>query len=323
MDGTAFGECRSYSLEAGLVTSVVETGSPSSYHCVPPNCTPSAADERHMIVATAKSSLRLEDSASHIVVHLPVPPAVPALSLLCVSDTHDFHEDMLHGPLPKADILVHAGDFTCIGSREEVESFGRWIDSLLSQDIVGDVVFVSGNHDLSMPLTAKRPVVRAAQEQMKRAITERPHVHYLEDSGCEVQGLRFWGTPWTTRFGNWAFQLPDSDDPEFGLAGKFAAIPADGSVDILVSHQPPLGQGDAHEAAHGKGSRTLLERVLQANPLLHIFGHIHSGHGVSTHERCRTAFVNAAICDEDVRPTQKPVLVVLEPQVGTSQRVSG
>lgn len=41
------------------------------------------------------------------------------LKILCLSDTHDFQKGMLH-PLPHADILVHAGDFTCRGSKEEV-----------------------------------------------------------------------------------------------------------------------------------------------------------------------------------------------------------
>merc|ERR1712176_336344 len=105
----------------------------------------------------------------------------------------DLHEDMPHRELPKADILVHAGDFTNIGSREELENFARWTDTLLHDGTVGDVVFGAGNHDLSMPLTAQRPVVRAAQEKMKEALVNRHHVHYLEDSGCELRGLRFWG----------------------------------------------------------------------------------------------------------------------------------
>ena len=39
--------------------------------------------------------------------------------LLLLSDTHDFHDGMKYD-LPAADILVHAGDFTVRGTREEV-----------------------------------------------------------------------------------------------------------------------------------------------------------------------------------------------------------
>jgi len=270
-------------------------------HDVPPASTPAA-------------QMHIEEFADHILVCLPMPAYhIPTpLSLLCISDTHDLHEDM-PSCLPKADILVHAGDFTNVGGRDEVENFGRWTQQLLDDGVVHDVVFVAGNHDLNMPLTAKRPEVREAQERMKQELVDRPHVHYLEDTGCEVRGLHFWGTPWTTLFGrDWAFQLKDMEDPQYGLDGKFSAIPVS-RCDVLVSHQPPLGQGDNTSACHGVGSRTLLNRVLQANPLLHVFGHVHSGHGVSTRDGCRTIFVNAAVCDEDVRPTQKPILVVLQP----------
>ena len=57
-------------------------------------------------------------------------------------------------------------------------------------------------------------------------------------------------------------------------------------------------------------------------PLVHVFGHIHTGHGVSTGtyavaggegeragSHATTLFVNAAVCDEDYQPIQKPVLV--------------
>ena len=51
-----------------------------------------------------------------------------------------------------------------------------------------------------------------------------------------------------------------------------------------------------------------------APPLLHVFGHIHGGHGVHAHAALpATTFVNAAVCDDEYRPVQKPVLVTLEP----------
>ena len=30
---------------------------------------------------------------------------------------------------------------------------------------------------------------------------------YLEDSGVEIDGVRFWGSPWTPTFMDWAFML--------------------------------------------------------------------------------------------------------------------
>eukprot|EP00697_Spironema_sp_BW2_P007903 gnl/Spiro4/2234_TR1079_c0_g1_i1.p1 gnl/Spiro4/2234_TR1079_c0_g1~~gnl/Spiro4/2234_TR1079_c0_g1_i1.p1 ORF type:complete len:313 (+),score=60.98 gnl/Spiro4/2234_TR1079_c0_g1_i1:57-941(+) len=289
------------------------------------------------------NELRTRDSELCLEVEVTVPGHVPAsLTLLCVSDTHDFQHRMPR-PLPHADILVHAGDFTVRGSRDEVANFRAWTQQLLDEGIVGHVVFVAGNHDFSLDTDAtKNPRVLESQLELKRALTQRERVHYLQDGGCTVLGLRFYGTPWTTRFSRWAFQAPDTEE---GLGRHFARIPVDGSVDVLVSHSPPRGQGDSghgdsapfdflpealaatadsqssapppaaaaddgtHEAR--MGSRVLLQRVLQAKPLLHVFGHIHTGHGVTTLADCRTVFVNCAICNEDYEPLQRPILVRL------------
>ena len=40
---------------------------------------------------------------------------------------------------------------------------------------------------------------------------------------------------------------------------------------------------------------------------LHVFGHIHCGYGV--HEDLGVKFVNASICDEDYRPSNKPIVI--------------
>ena len=120
-------------------------------------------------------------------------------------------------------------------------------------------------------------------------------------------GLRFYGSPWTSCVGEsrWAFQAPESQ-----LATTFSAIP-DG-VDVLVTHSPPLGVGDQGDG-HRLGSASLLQRVEAVRPLVHVFGHIHTGAGVFSHEGVDTAFINAAVCDDDYKPVQKPILVELVP----------
>jgi len=257
----------------------------------------------------------VEEHEGHVEVEVAVPPHLPEVSLLCLSDTHDQQADMPN-PLPQADIIVHAGDFTCRGSREEITAFQEWTDRLLQEGVARHVVFVCGNHEISLELKAKHAAVRRQQEEMKRALIERENVHYLEDTACEVEGLRFHGSPWTTKFGrDWAFQRVDTEDEEHGLGGKFSAIPE--GIDVLVTHQPPLGQGDMCDSKR-TGSRVLRERVKDTSPLVHVFGHIHTGHGVSSSEGDRTLFVNAAICDEDYQPIQKPILIRLvhQPQDG-------
>lgn len=115
------------------------------------------------------------------VVRLPAPnESSVGMRLLLVSDTHDLHAGMPFD-LPQADILVHAGDFTCRGSRAEVQNFIAWLLRLLQDDIVHHVVFIAGNHELGLePGRAKHPVVLKAHEKMRAKLTSIPNVHFLE-----------------------------------------------------------------------------------------------------------------------------------------------
>ena len=46
------------------------------------------------------------------------------IKVCCISDTHTFHDNIT---LESGDILIHSGDFTVRGSREEVQDFSDWI----------------------------------------------------------------------------------------------------------------------------------------------------------------------------------------------------
>ena len=134
----------------------------------------------------------------------------------------------------------------------------------------------------------------------------------------------FYGSPWTVPICgamDWAFQLRDVDDE---IGAKFGLIPDD--VDVLVTHSPPLGQGDqlaelgpdgrlgpGHRRA-GKPpshlwSRVLMERVEAVAPPLHVFGHYHKGYGVSRKEGLATTFVNTATCVEAYHPEHVPIVI--------------
>jgi Icc-related predicted phosphoesterase len=101
------------------------------------------------------------------------------------------------------------------------------------------------------------------------------------------------------------------------LAARWAAIPDD--LDLLVTHGPPYGHGDqavplggVEGARRAVGCAELLQAVRRARPRVHVFGHIHEGHGVTLSDEARgTRFVNAATCTVDYRPTNRPVVVDL------------
>ena len=110
--------------------------------------------------------------------------AAVGLRLVCISDTHDFQSAMPR-PIPKGDILLHAGDFTCRGTREEVASFVAWMCELLESGIVRHVVCIAGNHELGLePGRAKHPAVVLAQQAMRQSLHDVPNMHFLEVCVC-------------------------------------------------------------------------------------------------------------------------------------------
>jgi hypothetical protein len=125
--------------------------------------------------------------------------------------------------------------------------------------------------------------------------------HYLEDSGIEIAGVKFWGSPWQPEFYDWAFNLPRGQ----ALADKWALIPDD--IDVLITHGPPLGILDQVITGDHVGCADLLEAVQLIKPKVHIFGHIHEGYGRI--EQNGTVFINASVCTARYRPINPPIVV--------------
>lgn len=190
----------------------------------------------------------------------------------------------LHGHLPvvpNCDVLVIAGD---IGPPTKAyhydpvrrqawlrEEFLPWCQA----QPAGQVVFIAGNHDIGI------------QKEGISGITTFPRVHYLQDSGVTIRGVRFWGSPWTPTFNNWAFM--DDDDE---LANKWLKIPHD--TDVLITHGPPYGRADQNQGGEHCGSRSLMQWRTEATrlPRMHFFGHIHEGAGQQGHRWANVSFVN-------------------------------
>ena len=168
-------------------------------------------------------------------------------------------------------MLVHAGDITRHGTLDDVEFFNEWLGTL--NHLYRYKVVICGNHDWCF------------QETPAEARARLTHATYLEDSGCEIGGLTFYGSPWTPLFFDWAFMLSEVE-----LFDKWARIPA--SLDVLVTHGPPYGVLDWTNRNEHAGSLTLLQRAHEAKPRLHVFGHIHEAAGRA--DTADTVFVNAS-----------------------------
>ena len=91
----------------------------------------------------------------------------------------------------------------------------------------------------------------------------------------EIEGLRIFGSPYSVKYGSGAFQYRKEEDELV-----WAHLPE--NIDILITHSPPFGILDATAKGVSAGSKGLLKVVQRIRPKLHIFGHIHEGHGERT-----------------------------------------
>eukprot|EP01087_Luapelamoeba_hula_P006777 TRINITY_DN1686_c0_g2_i1.p1 TRINITY_DN1686_c0_g2~~TRINITY_DN1686_c0_g2_i1.p1 ORF type:complete len:285 (-),score=17.73 TRINITY_DN1686_c0_g2_i1:4-858(-) len=232
----------------------------------------------------------------HIVT--PVTPLDPATTpkpeghtrFVCISDTHSLHDFLRN--VPDGDVLIHAGDFTNVGELSDVEALSEWFGALPHPH----KVVIAGNHDLpfdpaSYAQTSMKfgPSVLGADDPQKaRGLLK--NCTYIEDEEVTVCGFRIWGSPWSPRFCDWAFNL-DRGEP---CQKQWDLIPV--GIDILVTHGPPLGHGDLCTGDHRAGCVNLLDTVEQRiKPKYHVFGHVHEGYGVTTNGV--TTFINASSCN--------------------------
>src|SRR5690606_27797878 len=130
-----------------------------------------------------------------------------------------------------------------------------------------------------------------------------PGLTYLRDAGVEIDGVRFWGSPWQPEFFDWAFNLPRGE----ALAARWALVPED--TDVLITHGPPRGILDRTVTGTPVGCDDLRAALDRLAPRLHVFGHIHEAYGRV--EGPRTTFVNASVCDVRYRAVNDPVVVDL------------
>jgi Icc-related predicted phosphoesterase len=216
------------------------------------------------------------------------------MRLVCMADTHMFHADFKgETAVPDGDVLVHAGDMGRAGDEDELTEVAAWLASLPHRH----KIVVAGNHDF---LFEQEPDKARALFSAARGFT------YLEDSACTIEGVTFYGSPWTPVFYDWAFMLPPGEK----LAEKWALIPPHG-VDVLITHGPPHGVlDDARRYRDGDGTpdkpprhvgcEALRDRVAVVKPRVHVFGHIHNNGGVV--EQHGTRFVNCTTNESEAPP---------------------
>ncbi|KAF2761225.1 putative phosphoesterase [Pseudovirgaria hyperparasitica] len=188
---------------------------------------------------------------------LPSDPINP-ITVVCISDTHNSQP-----PVPAGDILIHAGDLTQSGTQEELAAAIEWLKALPH----AHKILVGGNHDALLD----KSFTRHRSDRVMKGL-DWGDLIYLERESVVVscsngRRISIYGSPMSPRHGNWAFQYPRTEDIWTNT------IPSD--LDILITHGPPKG----HLDCGGLGCAFLLREIWRVKPKLHVFGHVHEGHG--------------------------------------------
>ena len=185
------------------------------------------------------------------------------MKILHLSDTHGVHHRLKN--LPDADIIVHSGDFCMVGDEREALDFLNWFCDLPYPN----KIFICGNHDTCL--------YGANIDGLD------DNVHYLCNSGIEIDGVKFYGVP-----------MFNEDCISGRQTCHYANIPDD--TDVLITHSPAFRILDFDDDIH-YGSEEILMRQAGLHIKAHLFGHIHRQHGVALQNGI--IYSNGAIMNDD------------------------
>ncbi|KAG6001059.1 hypothetical protein E4U21_004701 [Claviceps maximensis] len=216
-------------------------------------------------------------------------PHVHRTRIVCVSDTHNCTVK-----LPRGDVLIHAGDLTNQGSFSEISRAVKWLQEAHFQA----KIVIAGNHDITLDHSFysqhghtfhnKNPQSSADCLDLlssSRSITYLNHesatIQLRSAQGHPQTQFTVFGSPYSPRYGQWAFcyddPAPTHSDDASSLSTIWDAIPP--STDIVVTHTPPRNHGDATTEQRPKGCEALRRALWRVQPTLAVCGHIHDGRG--------------------------------------------
>jgi len=223
-----------------------------------------------------------------------------------ISDSHTRHVALI---IPEdTDILCVLGDFTNDGNFFDVRNFVDWFVKQPSRY----KILIAGNHELSFD-----PLCKEYNLNTKELVTKNPEIIYLEHSSIEIEGIKIFGSPYTPRFFDYAFQLERGE-----YARKmWSDIPSD--TQVFLSHGPNHGHRDYIGFNRrptrydiipfdGKiGCKNLTERIAQIPSVILVgSGHHHGGFGVEKENG--VTYIGVANCNEKYKIQNPPTIVDFE-----------
>ena len=214
------------------------------------------------------------------------------MKIVLISDTHTKHNQI---KVPDGDMIIHAGDLSSRGRKNEIRAFFHWFKELPHKY----KILIAGNHDFAF--------------ETDRAWCDKvmpENIHYLNDCGVTIEGINIWGSPVTPAFYDWAFNRLRGLE----ISKYWELIPE--GTNILVTHGPPYGYGDLLDPRwlrpgekENVGCEDLLYYIEKIKPKLHVFGHIHYNGGL-IESNGDTLFVNASNLTERYLPRSADPIVI-------------
>lgn len=153
----------------------------------------------------------------------------------------------LHGRTPKlesGDVLVIAGDSLARGKMQELMNFENWLSIIKHK--YGNIIVIPGNHDWVMESdpTLSKEILKSATLLINEEVI--------------INGVKFYGSPTTPMFRNWAFMQYEED-----RKCTWDKIPTD--VDVLITHGPVKGILDKCADGTRAGCEILRDKIGRLN----------------------------------------------------------
>lgn len=219
------------------------------------------------------------------------------LRISAFSDTHGQHQEVARMELIYTDVAIFAGDWTRGRDTSLIETveFIEWFSELPCKY----KLLVAGNHETT---------VEGNPDMFAEILGRYPSVTYLDNRAVTIEGVTFFGSPYSNTFGGLAFM-----EDELELAEIWDEIPEE--TNVLITHGPAYGVLDkvnnTYTSERNVGSQSLTVRKENLpNLQVHICGHIHEGHGFKRVDKVRN--YNVACLDERYKWQSQPTLLQIQ-----------
>lgn len=209
------------------------------------------------------------------------------MKICAVSDIHGHFFD-----IPECDVFIIAGDINYGCHKKWFNGeFANWINNY------------SNNFDLALLVFGNHDDVIYMDKDIETLYHNFPtNFRILTNDGISYKGVNFYGSPNVPYIPG--FKNSMSEDV---LRAIYSNI--DNNTDILITHAPCFGIGDAVNQGRGfsLGSKSLLERVKEVKPDVQFFGHIHTGRRYT--RKFDIDFYNVSIVDESYEFVYPPTII--------------